>query len=127
MIDNGDGTASYRKPATLSQAFRVRISDIRGFSVTKSSKMLERTLRITGNGTELASVSMNHGVAEKIEAWVRAHPDFHTTALAQPTSAPASHLGNRLIADELIKLAQLRDSGVLTEVEFGQQKAKRLA
>ena len=28
MIDNGDGTASYRKPATLSQAFRVR-SDLR--------------------------------------------------------------------------------------------------
>jgi site-specific recombinase XerC len=126
MIDNGDGTASYRKPATLSQAFRVRISEICGFSVTKSSKMLERTLRIMGNGTELASVSVNHGVAEKIEVWFRAHPDFHTTASAQPTSAPASQLGSRLIADELIKLAQLRDSGVLTEEEFGQQKAKLL-
>jgi hypothetical protein len=126
MIDNGDGTASYRKPATLSQAFRVRISEIRGFSVTKGSKMLERTLRIMGNGTELASVSVNHGVAEKIEAWFRAHPDFHTAVPVQLMSAPASQPGRTLIADELIKLAQLRDSGVLTDEEFGQQKAKLL-
>jgi Short C-terminal domain len=80
-----------------------------------------------GYGTELASVSVNHGVAEKIEAWFRAHLDFHTAASGQPTSAAASQLGSRLIADELIKLAQLRDSGVLTEEEFGQQKAKLLA
>ena len=126
MIDNGDGTASYRKPATLSQAFRVRISEIRGFSVTKGSKMLERTLRLMGNGTELASVSVNHGVAEKIEAWFRAHPDFHTSAPAQPMSVPASQPSRTLIADELIKLAQLRDSGVLTDEEFGQQKARLL-
>ena len=30
-------------------------------------------------------------------------------------------------ADELARLAQLRDSGVLTEAEFAQQKAKLLA
>ena len=30
-------------------------------------------------------------------------------------------------ADELARLAQLRDSGVLTDAEFAQQKAKLLA
>jgi len=30
------------------------------------------------------------------------------------------------VADELAKLAQLRDSGVLTEAEFATQKAKLL-
>jgi hypothetical protein len=85
MVDNGDGTASYRKPATLPH--RVRISEVHSFSVTKSSKTLERPLRIMGNGTELASASVNHGVAEKTESWFRAHPDFYTAAAAQPTSA----------------------------------------
>lgn len=58
MIGNGDGTASYRPPASLSQAFRVRIADVRGFSVTKGQRMLERTLHISGNGTELAAASV---------------------------------------------------------------------
>ena len=31
------------------------------------------------------------------------------------------------VADELAKLAQLRDSGVLTEEEFAAQKARLLA
>ncbi|MGH3796687.1 MAG: SHOCT domain-containing protein [Pseudonocardiaceae bacterium] len=104
----------------------MRISEVRGFSVTKGSKMLERTLRIMGNGTELASVSVNHGVAEKIESWFRVHPDFQTTVAAQPISAPVFQPSSTLIADELIKLVQLRDSGILTNEEFGQQKARLL-
>jgi hypothetical protein len=127
IIDNGDGTASYRKPAEFTQAIRVRVADVTGFSVSKSDKMLERTLKILGNGTELASVSVNHGAAEKIEAWFRAHPDFGTgtpQAIA-PVAAPAA-LDGRLVADELAKLAGLRDAGVLTDDEFAAQKAKLL-
>lgn len=123
MIENGDGTASYRKPAALSQEFRVRIADITGFSVSKGSKTLERTLRILGNGTELAAASVNHGVPEKIEAWFRAHPDFGRSPQVPDSAVPPS---GKLIADELIKLAGLRDAGVLTEDEFARQKAKLL-
>ena len=35
--------------------------------------------------------------------------------------------GKRSVADELIKLAELRDRGVLTEEEFAAQKARILA
>lgn len=127
--DNGDGTASYRKPVEFTQAFRVRIADVTGFSVSKGSKTLERTLRILGRGTELASVSVNHGVAEKIEAWFRAHPDFGSDvgqAAPEPAAPAAGAIDSRLIADELTKLAGLRDAGILTEDEFTAQKGKLL-
>ncbi len=52
MIDNGHRAASCRKSGTLSQAMRVRIAESRGFSVSKGTTMLERELRIMGNGTE---------------------------------------------------------------------------
>lgn len=130
IIENGDGTASYRKPAEFTQAIRVRIADVTGFSVSKGDRALERTLKILGNGTELASVSVNHGVAEKVEAWFRAHPDFDGNKPAAPApAAPAAvsqQLDGRLVADELIKLAGLRDAGVLTEAEFQAQKARLL-
>ena len=126
MIDNGDGTASYRKPMTLSQAFRVRIRDVTGFSVGKGDKLLERTLKILGNGTELASASVNHGVSELIEAWFRAHPDFQGGAPEQGSTNSGARPAAGSIADELVKLAGLRDAGVLTDEEFAQQKAKLL-
>jgi hypothetical protein len=121
MVDHGDGTASYRAPGAFTTAFRVRISDITGFSVSKSSKALQRTFKVLGNGTDLATVNVNHGVGEKIEAWFRSHPAFgRGSAMAAPPAASNS------VADELAKLAQLRDSGVLTDAEFAQQKAKLL-
>ena len=95
---------------------------------------LEVKLRKCSNARFGSWVRNRAGVCQR-EPWrrrkdrslFRAHLDFHTAASGQPTSAAASQLGSRLIADELIKLAQLRDSGVLTEEEFGQQKAKLLA
>jgi hypothetical protein len=76
---------------------------------------------VLGNGTDLATVSVNHGVGEKIEAWFRSQPAFgRGGAMAAPQTASNS------VADELAKLAQLRDSGVLTDAEFAQQKAKLL-
>ena len=129
MVDNGDGTVSYRKLGSFSQEFRVRVADVTGFSVSKGARALERTLKILGNGTEFAAASVPHGVSEKIEAYFRQHPDFGgnvqsvTTAQTPQTSDVSSHL----IADELLKLAQLRNAGVLTDEEFAAQKAKLLS
>jgi len=117
ILEYTDGSASYRKPATFTDAFRVRISDVTGFSVSKGKKALERNLRVLGRGTELANADLNHGVAEKIEAWFRAHPSFGKSA---PPSAPPS------LADELVKLAVLRDQGALTDEEFQVQKSRLL-
>lgn len=66
-------------------------------------------------------VAISYGTAQKIEAWFRAHRDFGSGAQSQVPVAPSS------VADELIKLAQLRDSGVLTLDEFEAQKSKLLA
>jgi hypothetical protein len=44
---------------------------------------------------------------------------------AQPAVAPSS-AGPALVADELAKLVQLRDSGALTDEEFAAQKARLL-
>lgn len=74
IIEYEDGTAAYVESGKFTQAFRVKIADVSGFSVAKGKKMLERTFNVHGNGTLLASTSVNHGVSEKIEKWLRAHP-----------------------------------------------------
>src|SRR4051794_37800573 len=76
IIEYEDGTAGYVPYASLTQAFRVKIADVTGFSVAKGNKMLERTLNVLGNGTLLGSASVNHGAAEVVERWFRAHPHF---------------------------------------------------
>lgn len=125
MIDNGDGTASYRKTGTLTQAFRVNIADITGFAVRKGSKVLERTFVVLGNGTELAAVSVNHGTSERIEAWFRAHPLFRGNVPQGSVVGSAAQPGSS-IADELSKLFQLKEAGVLSVQEYEQAKAKLL-
>jgi hypothetical protein len=90
--------------------------------------MLERTLNIMGAGTVLASVSIPHGTAERIEEWFRRHPLYRDNApmsLQQMAAAPvepAVGSGELLIADELRKLASLRDEGILSEAEFVARK-----
>jgi hypothetical protein len=136
LIEYEDGTVAYCKTGELSQAFRVPIAEVQGFSVVKGGKMLERTLNIMGSGTCLASVSINHGTAEKIEEWFRRHPQWrdnaplsaHASTTSQPQSsgAPAADDG-LLVADELRKLAQLRNEGILTDEEFASRKTLLLA
>jgi hypothetical protein len=53
IIEYEDGTAAYIPTQKLTQAFRVKIADITGFSVTKDGKMLERTFSVLGNGAYL--------------------------------------------------------------------------
>jgi hypothetical protein len=129
IVDNGDGTASYRASGALTQSFRVTIADITGFAVRKDGKVFERTFVVLGHGTELASVSVSHGTSEKIEAWFRTHPLFRGNVPQDaPYAARSAGAGATAanIADQLIKLAQLRDAGALSQHEFERAKAKLL-
>jgi hypothetical protein len=135
IIDHGDGTIEYRQTGKLLPAFKVNLADVTGFSVRKVTRQdkkngasaFQQMLILQGSGTELATCAINHGTAAKIEAWIRAHPSFrgnvpqHGTGAASQGSVPVS------IADELAKLAQLREAGVLSAGEFDQAKAKLLA
>lgn len=75
-------------------------------------------------------MDVNHGTSELIESWFRNHKLFHgnvartaPTPVGPPTvSSPAASM----IADELRKLADLRNEGILSDEEFKTQKAKLL-
>lgn len=132
IIDQGGGTIEYRQAGKLIPAFKVNVADVTGFSVRKATKQdrkngasaLQQIIVLQGGGTELASCAVNHGTAEKIEAWIRAHPSFGSNAAP---NAPAPQVAASVdIADQLVKLAQLRDSGALSPQEFDQAKAKLL-
>ena len=131
LITQPDGSVEYRPTGKLLPAFRVVVRDISGFSVRKvtrddkkrlNASSLQQVLTIQGSGTTLAEVAVNYGTAQKIEEWFRAHPDFGAKTEVLATAAAT---GNSL-ADELAKLAQLRDQGVLTAEEFTAQKARLL-
>jgi hypothetical protein len=128
IIEYEDGSAGYVPSAGLTQAFRVQIADITGFSVSKGNKMLERTFNVLGNGTLLASASVNHGTSEVLENWFRSHPLFGTGSPSRVSSPPErpSPAPGISVADELRKLADLRAQGVLTEAEFTEQKRRLL-
>jgi predicted RNA-binding Zn-ribbon protein involved in translation (DUF1610 family) len=57
----------------------------------------------------------------KVQPWVKAVEVQRTASPVSPVPGKAS------VADELAKLAQLRDSGALSDEEFATQKAKLLA
>lgn len=124
IYEHDDGTASYRAPAKILDSFRVRISDVVGFSESRGGrKALQNTLHIVGRGGELASCDINAGTTPKIEKWFRAHPDFGGGGKkARGSSAGES----ASVADELAKLAALRDSGILSDAEFRMQKERLL-
>ena len=104
------------------------------YSVRKATKqdkkngasMLQQVLILQGSGTELAACPINYGTAQKIEAWIRAHPSFRGNVPQDaPRTAPQGAASVN-IADQLTKLVQLRDAGVLSPEEFDQAKAKLL-
>lgn len=126
IVEHEDGSAGYIPSAQFTQAFRVQVADVTGFSVVKGKKALERTINVLGNGTLLGSASVNHGASEKIEAWFRAHPRFRSPAGSDSNAAAAGTAASGLIADELGKLARLHADGVLTDDEFVAQKSRLL-
>jgi len=132
IIEHPDGSVEYRPMGKLLPAFRVAIRDISGFSVRKVTRddkkrlnalSMQQVLTIQGSGTTLAEVAVNYGTAKKIEQWIRAHPDFR----ASPQASTATAGPGISVADELAKLAQLVDAGVLSPEEFVAQKAKLLS
>ena len=135
IIDYGGGIIEYRQTGKLLPAFKLNIADVTGFSVRKATRQdrkngasaFQQVLALQGGGTELATCPVNHGTAAKIEAWIRKHPSFRGNV--PQNTPPAALQGPALgtIADELTKLAQLRDAGVLSQEEFDQAKAKLLA
>ena len=134
IIDYGGGIIEYRQTGKLLPAFKVNIADATGFSVRKATRQdrkngasaLQQMFVLQGSGTELAACPVNHGTAQKIEAWIRAHPSFRGNV---PQNAPVAAPQGQApvsIADELTKLIQLRDAGMLSPEEFGRAKAKLL-
>ena len=134
IIDYGDGIIEYRPTGRLLPAFKVNIADITGFSVRKATRQdrkngasaSQQVFVLQGSGTELAACPVNYGTAKKFEEWIRAHPSFrgnvpqHAVVPAPQGAAPVN------IADQLTKLVQLRDAGILSPEEFDQAKAKLL-
>jgi hypothetical protein len=128
IVEHEDVTAGYIPSAGFTQAFRVRIADVTGFSVTSGKKVLTRTFNVMGVGTHLGSATVNHDAAEKIEEWFRGHPDFGVNTVSSVARAePATTAPGNLIADELRKLAELHKEGVLTDEEFATQKLRLLS
>ncbi|MFD3593201.1 SHOCT domain-containing protein [Nocardia sp. NPDC058640] len=135
LIEYPDGSVEYRATGKFLPAFRVRMRDVVGFSVrqvTRDDKKrlkassLQQVLSVQGSGTTLAEVAINHGTAQKIEDWFHSHRDFGGPRSQAPVSQSPQPMGTASIADELMKLAQLRDAGVLTPAEFETQKARLL-
>ncbi|GIJ43374.1 hypothetical protein Val02_02600 [Virgisporangium aliadipatigenens] len=131
LIDYHDGTVEYRQTGKLMPAFKVLMHDISGFSVRQFTREDRRrfgalsghqVLSVQGSGTTLAEVPVLYGTAEKIEQWFRMQPGFLSS---RQVSAPPNRDGMS-VADELTKLAQLRDAGILSPEEFAAQKAKLL-
>jgi hypothetical protein len=134
IIDYGNGDIEYRQTGKLLPAFKINLADITGFSVRKATRQdkkngasaLQQVLVLQGSGTELAACPINHGTAAKIEAWIRAHPSFRGNVPQNVPVATPQGTAPATIADELMKLAQLRDAGALSPEEFTQAKAKLL-
>jgi Short C-terminal domain len=134
FIDHGNGVVDYRATGKVLPAFKVNVADITGFAVRKPTKQdkkngagrLQQVFVILGGGTELASVAVNYGTAEKLEAWCRSHPLFRGN-VPQSSSVPLADTSANSTADELMKLAQLRDTGILSLAEFEQAKTKLLS
>jgi hypothetical protein len=90
-------------------------------AVSLSKKMTGETLTITHSGTSAQISNMGHGQGDSIVQQFRRLKS--PSVLPAPSPAPAA-------ADpieQLRRLAELRDQGVLTEEEFRAKKAKLLA
>lgn len=134
IIDYGGGIIEYRQTGKLLPAFKVNVADVTGFSVRKATRQdrkngassMQQVFVLQGGGTELAACPINYGTAEKIEAWIRAHPSFRGNVPQNKPVATPQGTGPVNVADEIMKLVQLRDAGVLSPEEFNQAKAKLL-
>ncbi|MFC6011123.1 PH domain-containing protein [Nocardia lasii] len=98
-------------------------------SVQWSAGMLFGTMTVftSGNKADISQMQKPDGkaIADKIRQLISAPTDPPTEPSHPSTQSPS--IPPTLIADELRKLAELRELGVLTDDEFTAQKAKLLA
>lgn len=81
---------------------------------------MARTAVVAGTATAVS----NRVSRRQAERWSQEDQ----SAYAQPTYAqPAPAAGDDDVVEQLTKLAELRDKGILTDEEFAAQKAKVLA
>lgn len=133
ISDLGDGDIEYRATGKLLPSFRVNIADVTGFAVRRPGKLdkglgassMQQIFSVIGGGTELAACAVNYGTSAKIEAWIRAQPLFGKNVSHE--LEPHAQVASRSMSEELVKLAGLRDAGVLSDEEFGQAKSKLLS
>lgn len=124
ILEYEDGTAAYKPSGIQGEEFRVKISEVTGFSVT-SAGHFGKKLHLMGHGAEMAKMRFVGNTGEKVEKWFREQPAFGTQ-VAPAGAAQVSGPPTTGVADELAKLVALRDSGALTQDEFEAQKAKLL-
>lgn len=93
-------------------------------AVGRKSTHIDTALRIASVTSEyvLISQAMDSGHLSRLVEPFRTR--IHQAEAAPPP--PPTQLGSSSVADELTKLAQLRDSGVLSESEFASAKARLL-
>jgi hypothetical protein len=124
ILEYEDGTAAYKPSVVQGEEFRVKISEVTGFSVTSAGHFGKR-LHLMGHGGEMAKMIFVGNTGAKVEKWFREQPAFGTqvapAGAAQVSGPPTTGVG-----DGLAKLVALRDSGALTQDEFEAQKAKLL-
>lgn len=123
LIENTDGTVSYRATGTILPAFNVKIADVTGVTSERAG-FLTVKMKILGRGTTLAEVAVNYGTTELIRDWFAARStEQNSEPLVAKNTTPSAR---DTISEEIIKLKNLFDSGVLTEEEFSKAKAKIL-
>ncbi len=97
-----------------------KVSSIQWLSGIAMGKL---TIFASGNKAEVGSVVKKDGKDFGDQVRERIATSSKAPAPTPPEAAPA---GIALVADELQKLAELRDAGVLTDDEFAAQKARLL-
>ncbi len=92
-------------------------------SVTANKKLSGEALAITVAGNVTAITGMMHGQGDALTRTFRQPKNAAASAAATPAQTV---IAGRSDADELAKLADLRDRGILTEEEFQARKAQVL-
>jgi Short C-terminal domain len=89
---------------------------------------MARTAVVAGTATAVSNrVSRRQAARWDQQGYQQEQQAYQQQAYAQPAPAPAADAGaGSDMTDELARLAQLRDQGVLTDEEFAAAKAKLL-
>jgi hypothetical protein len=96
------------------KSFRVAKSDVESVSLDKGG-MGKNKIKINGKGTLLAEIEMPKPWAEKVQTFIT-----EEIQSSKGSSSPTSSI------DDLEKLAELKDKGVITQEEFEQKKKQIL-